>query len=162
MDIVAEYASPMTRSSDEPRPTRIDRLTLPDSAWRDRLDPAAYRVLREGGTERPYSGRYEHDGRIGTYACRGCGLALFRSDAKFDSGCGWPSFFEPLDGAHLEAVRDTSHGMVRIEVRCARCGGHLGHVFPDGPPPTGLRYCINSVALLHEADAETTDPDRPS
>lgn len=136
------------------QPPDLERIERTDAEWRQLLDPEAYRILRQSGTERPFSGLYEHDKRPGTFACKGCGLPLFRSDAKFDSGCGWPSFFEPLDGAHLETVRDTSHGMVRIEVRCKRCGGHLGHVFPDGPKPTGLRYCINSVALVHEADAK--------
>jgi peptide-methionine (R)-S-oxide reductase len=136
---------------DDPPPT--DRVTRSEEEWRRRLTPEQYRVLREKGTERPGTGKYEHEKAAGTYRCAACGLALFRSDAKFDSGCGWPSFFEPLEGARLTETRDTSHGMVRTEITCSRCGSHLGHVFDDGPPPTGLRYCINSVSLDLEADA---------
>lgn len=150
-------ADPVTKAEQPAEgrsPANLERIERTDAEWRKLLDPEAYRILRQSGTERPFSGIYEHDKRPGTFACKGCGLPLFRSDAKFDSGCGWPSFFEPLDGAHLEQVRDTSHGMVRIEVRCKRCGGHLGHVFPDGPKPTGLRFCINSAAIVHEADAK--------
>ena len=118
-----------------------------DAQWREILTPLEYDVLRKKGTERAFTGEYWNTKTDGTYHCRGCGTALFRSDAKFDSGCGWPSFFEPLEGARLEEVRDTSHGMVRTEIVCKTCGGHLGHVFNDGPPPTGLRYCINSVSI---------------
>lgn len=121
--------------------------------WRDRLDPEAYRVLREKGTERPFTGRYWNAKESGVYRCRGCGVALFSSDAKYDSGTGWPSFYEPLSGEVVSTEFDASHGMRRTEVTCAKCGGHLGHVFPDGPEPTGLRYCLNSVALDLDTNA---------
>jgi peptide-methionine (R)-S-oxide reductase len=116
-----------------------------DAEWRQQLAEDEYRVLRQKGTEAPFSGEYDHVFEPGTYRCAGCGAELFDSDAKYDSGCGWPAFSAP-SGAVEEEV-DTGHGMVRTEVLCASCGGHLGHVFPDGPHPTGLRYCINSAAL---------------
>jgi len=128
-------------------------LPTTDAAWRERLTPEQYRVARQGGTEPPFRGAYCDEHRAGTYRCVCCGAPLFRSDAKFESGCGWPSFFEPLEGADLVELEDASHGMVRTEIRCAGCDAHLGHVFPDGPPPTGLRYCINSVCLDLEPDA---------
>lgn len=127
-----------------------------DADWREILDEEAYRVLREKGTERPFTGRYHDEKRKGLYRCKGCGAPLFSSDTKYDSGCGWPSFYEPVDPAHVAEARDLSHGMVRTEVLCSDCGGHLGHVFPDGPRPTGLRYCINSAAL----DLEPEDDGR--
>ncbi|QXI49287.1 MULTISPECIES: peptide-methionine (R)-S-oxide reductase MsrB [Pseudomonas] len=115
--------------------------------WRSMLDPEQYQVCRLKGTERPFSGKYNSERRDGIYHCICCGLPLFDAQTKFDSGCGWPSFYAPIeDGAMIE-IRDTSHGMIRTEVTCARCDAHLGHVFPDGPPPTGLRYCINSVCI---------------
>ena len=113
------------------------------------------RVLLHHGTEPPFCGDLLDNTRQGTYACRLCGLPLFASDAKFESGTGWPSFFKPVDRAHVAYVRDHSHGMIRVEIRCARCGGHLGHVFPDGPPPTRERYCLNSVSM------EFVDAGRP-
>ena len=112
-----------------------------------KLTPEEREVLLEHGTEAPFCGVLLHNKERGVYCCRLCGLPLFKSGEKFESGTGWPSFTAPFDPAHLEHVEDTSYGMVRTEIRCARCGGHQGHVFPDGPPPTGLRYCINSVSL---------------
>ncbi len=124
---------------------------LSDSEWRARLTPEAFRVLRQHGTERPGTSPLNYEKRQGHYACAGCGQTLFASDTKFDAGCGWPSFFQALDGA-VETQTDRSHFMVRTEVHCSRCGGHLGHVFPDGPAPTGARFCMNGVSLTFEPD----------
>ena len=127
-----------------------NKVVKTDAEWRAELSPEQYHVLREQGTERPFSGEYDHVFEPGTYHCAGCGAELFASDAKYDSGCGWPAFSAPASGEAVDEETDVSHGMVRTEVTCSACGGHLGHVFPDGPRPTGLRYCINSAALKLE------------
>jgi peptide-methionine (R)-S-oxide reductase len=123
------------------------RVEKSDSEWREQLTPEQYQVLRNKGTERAFTGQYWAEKRDGTYRCAGCGTELFSSDTKFDSGTGWPSFTEPADRAKVELIDDFSYGMHRIEVNCATCGGHLGHVFPDGPGQTGERYCINSCSI---------------
>jgi peptide-methionine (R)-S-oxide reductase len=125
----------------------------PDIDWHVKLDPARYRVLRQGATEPPFSGEYVNTKQKGRYVCAGCGNELFSSDTKFDSGSGWPSFWEPMSGDRVATHVDTSHGMVRTEITCANCGGHLGHVFDDGPRPTGLRYCVNSLSLELEPES---------
>ncbi len=119
-----------------------------DDEWRKTLTPMQFNVLRQKGTERPFTGEYDDFFEEGDYYCAACGTLLFHSSAKYNSGCGWPAFFEPSDSTNMLFKRDLSHGMIRTEVMCARCGGHLGHVFDDGPKPTGLRYCINSVSLI--------------
>ena len=125
----------------------IHLITKTEEEWKAQLDPASYYVLREEGTERAFTGTYNNNKQKGTYTCKACGLPLFSSDTKFDSGTGWPSFYAPIDKTHVLEETDTRMGMARVEVLCHRCGGHLGHVFDDGPRPTGLRYCMNSVSL---------------
>lgn len=135
--------------------TQTREVQKTEEEWRAELTPEQYRVLREKGTERPFTGEYTDTAERGMYLCAGCGEDLFSSETKFHSGCGWPSFFDALDRDKIDYVEDHSHGMYRIEVVCKKCGGHLGHVFEDGPKPTGQRYCINSVSLkFKKADAE--------
>ena len=131
----------------------VEPLQLSEEEWRQRLSPEEYLVMREHGTERPWTGCFVGTKEPGTYACAACGHPLFKSGEKFESGTGWPSFTRPLSDDAVIEHEDRSYGMVRTEVRCARCESHLGHVFPDGPPPTGLRYCINSVSMKHVPEA---------
>ena len=124
-----------------------DKINKTEAEWRQQLTPEQYHILREKGTERAFTGEYTNTKTPGTYLCAACGQELFASDSKFDSHCGWPSYYEPLKEGAIDEHEDRSYGMSRTEVTCSRCGGHLGHVFPDGPHPTGLRYCINSASI---------------
>jgi len=126
-----------------------------NSYWKDKLSKDEFHVLREKGTERAFTGEYWNCDDAGIYRCRACGEPLFESDKKFDAGCGWPSFDRPMENTALEEIRDTSHGMIRTEVTCRKCGGHLGHVFPDGPTDTGLRYCINSLSIKLDSEEKS-------
>jgi methionine-R-sulfoxide reductase len=163
-------AAPVTKSPDTTSPTVAIRLIVPDgkagpvvqsprvvktdAEWEKQLGPAAYRVLRAKGTEAPFCGNLLDNHKEGVYFCAGCDLPLFSSGSKFHSGTGWPSFYQPFAKENITELRDSTHGMIRTEILCTRCGGHLGHVFDDGPPPTGLRYCLNSAALIFRDEAE--------
>lgn len=151
-DSNSERMTEMTHSDGQ-----AQKIEKTDEQWSCDLTPEQYRVLRERGTERAFTGEYWDEKTPGTYVCAGCGLPLFSSDTKYKSGTGWPSFYAPVQDGNVEESRDTSHGMVRTEVHCARCGGHLGHLFDDGPRPTGLRYCINSVSLELKPSGEQPD-----
>ncbi len=135
----------------------MDKINKSEEEWRAELTPEQFRVLRQHGTERAFAGELNDHKGDGMYLCAGCGEELFKSDDKFDSGSGWPSFTRPSDEEQVETHTDTTHGMVRTEVHCRRCGGHLGHVFPDGPAPTGQRYCINSVSLSFKDDSQNPE-----
>lgn len=124
-----------------------DDMKTSEQEWKEKLTPEQYRVLRQKGTEPPFTGKYLHNKEKGIYTCAGCGAELFSDAAKFDSGSGWPSFYDAIDKTKIEEIEDNSHGMHRIEIVCRNCRGHLGHIFPDGPRPTGLRYCVNSLSL---------------
>ena len=138
-----------TTKNKNPHFSRTDtaKITVPEDAWKKILSPEVYYIARQKGTERPWTSKFEDFKELGTYYCAVCGNALFKSNTKFDSGCGWPSFFEPLTKTSIICLEDNTLGMKRTEVQCGRCESHLGHVFEDGPPPTGLRYCINGVVL---------------
>ncbi len=128
----------------------MQKINKPDAEWKAQLSAEEFYVARQKGTERAFTGRFWDHREYGIYRCVGCGTALFASDTKFDAGCGWPSYFEPINPENVKEETDSSHGMMRTEVMCNVCDSHLGHVFPDGPPPTGLRYCINSLSLTFE------------
>lgn len=147
-DLPAEVTVRLLGPDGQPTaPQNVPSVKKTEAEWLAQLGPERYRILRDSGTERPFCGTLLDNKKTGVYLCAGCELPLFASNAKFDSGTGWPSFFQPFARENVREVRDTSHGMVRTEILCARCGGHLGHVFPDGPQPTGLRFCLNSESL---------------
>ncbi|OCP07106.1 MULTISPECIES: peptide-methionine (R)-S-oxide reductase MsrB [unclassified Ensifer] len=131
---------------------KTPKVVKTDAEWRAQLSPEQYRITRRQGTERPFTGPFLNNKQTGTYECVCCGRALFRSDTKFDSGCGWPSYFAAIDDQAIREIEDRSYFMVRTEIRCADCDAHLGHVFPDGPPPTGMRYCLNGHAMTFTED----------
>jgi peptide-methionine (R)-S-oxide reductase len=148
--VLAFFSACSTSAPAEEPPKHKYEVQKSEAEWKKQLEPSVYHVLREAGTERAFTGKYWDNHEEGTYLCAGCRQKLFESKTKFDSGTGWPSFFKPIDDKAVEKHEDESYMMVRTEVRCSRCGGHLGHVFDDGPEPTGLRYCINSASLIFE------------
>ena len=150
----ADQSTTTTTTTKQPQPTMIHQITKTDEEWKKELSPMQYAVLRQKGTERAFTGEYWNTKDKGDYRCAGCGELLFVSDTKFDSGCGWPSFYAPANSKVVAEAEDDSHFMKRTEVLCAKCGGHLGHVFNDGPNPTGLRYCINSASIKFEGKPE--------
>ena len=129
-----------------------DKIEKTEAEWREQLTELQYHVTREKGTEHPFTGVYTNEKRVGEYRCIACGEPLFSSEGKYDSGCGWPSFYESLPGDAVETAEDNSHGMRRVEILCRKCGSHLGHVFPDGPQPTGVRFCVNSASLSFQPE----------
>lgn len=148
--VILSASSPAQEPANQPKEIMPDKIVKTDAEWKEQLTPMQYHVLREKGTERPGTGEYEHTHDQGVYKCAACGKELFSSEAKFDSGSGWPSFYAPLSKESVSTETDKKFFMTRTEVLCSRCGGHLGHVFDDGPKPTGLRYCMNSAALKLE------------
>lgn len=139
--------TPSTKTSTMNNDSTNKAVNKTEEEWKQVLSPEQYYVIRQKGTEAPFSGKFYKHTEKGTYVCAACGEELFKSDTKFDAGCGWPSFFEAIDSTKITYTRDTSHGMIRTEITCTKCGGHLGHVFDDGPQPTGLRYCVNSLSI---------------
>lgn len=151
---IAQTEKTETNETSEKKDMKTYPKEKSDEQWKEELSTEEYQVIREKGTERPYTGQYNDFFKAGTYYCKGCGEPLFSSDMKFDSHCGWPSFDSELPGAQIEQIRDTTHGMIRTEIVCSKCGGHLGHIFDDGPTNTGMRYCVNSVSLDFEEKKE--------
>jgi peptide-methionine (R)-S-oxide reductase len=154
--LLATTVACQAQTTTQPKDTVMFKVNKTEEEWRKQLSPFEYQVLREKGTERAYTGKYWDHHEDGTYTCKGCGAPLFTSNEKFDSGCGWPSYYDAIDSGAIITKPDYSHGMVRTEIMCAKCGGHLGHVFDDGPKPTGLRYCVNSASVDFKPSADTT------